>query len=76
MGVDNLDNTTPLYYDLFICTEYLHCSHSEFLSLPRIEQEKLRIYAEVKGMKNEKYLDEMRSKYEDKNFTDKPEVNI
>lgn len=53
MGVGNVENITPLYIDMLICTEYLHCTHAEFLKLPKVERKKLKLFAYVKGMKLE-----------------------
>lgn len=53
MGVGNIEATTPLYIDMLICTEFLNCTHEDFLKLPRIERKKLKLFAYVKGMKLE-----------------------
>ena len=62
MGADDLDEETPLFRDMHICTEFLNCTHEEFLNKPRIERHKLRMYLHVKALKNQKEIDEMKSK--------------
>lgn len=59
MGVDIIDEVTPLFVDMHICTEHLHCTHEEFLSLSRIERCKQRSYLLVKNMKRQKELKKM-----------------
>ena len=62
MGVDDVDVNTPLFIDMHICAEMLHCPHEEFLKLPRIEKNKYRHYLLTKGKKKEKEIKEMESK--------------
>jgi hypothetical protein len=59
MGVDDLESTTHLYADMYIAAELLHCSHEEFLKLPRLEKLKLRLYAMVKALKRKEGLLEL-----------------
>ena len=59
MGVERVDEVTPLFIDMHICAEILHCSHEEFLRLSRIERSKLRNYLLVKNLKRQKELKDM-----------------
>ena len=56
MGVDKPTWTTPLFIDMEIATEMLKRSHEEFLSLPRVEKKKLRLYMKVKFQKEEQSI--------------------
>ena len=60
MGYHDLTTNTDLFCDMSICAEILHCSHKEFLKLPRVEQEKLRLYIIVKNMKFDKMQADMK----------------
>jgi len=55
---------TPLYVEMQICSEYLHCSHSKFLELSKDEQIKWYLFDEMKrGRDNffaEKRIEAMR----------------
>ena len=62
MGVSDLEHVTPLFIDMHICTEQLHCTHEEFLKLPRIEKSKQRNYLLVKNMKRQKEFKDMENK--------------
>ncbi len=57
MGSDNLEVTTPLYFDMVICMEFLHCTHSDFLKLSRLEKTKCRYFLVTKGRKEQYELD-------------------
>jgi len=62
MGEDDLEITTPLYFDMYICTEFLKCTHQEFLELPRIERKKLRTFTRIQSAKMKKETDQMKEK--------------
>jgi len=51
MGEGKPETVTRLYADMSICSEFLHCSHKEFLDLPKLEQKKLRLYVVVQNEK-------------------------
>ena len=44
MGLGRPTTMTPLYADMVIAAKFLHRSHAEFLALPSLEREKLRIF--------------------------------
>lgn len=48
MRRDDLEYLTPLYIEMRIATEYLHCTHKEFLKLSMEERTKLIFYDEMK----------------------------
>lgn len=54
MGVGDIQKTTPLYVEMQVCTELLHCTHSDFLKLPQRDRKKLMLYSIVRGMKMER----------------------
>ena len=64
MGAENLDTVTPLYADMHICTEYLHCSHQEFLELPALERKKLRLFMMVAAKKKQQEMERLKLKQE------------
>lgn len=57
---------TPLEVELKICSEYLHCTHENFLALSRDEKLKWVFYEE-KNRKREIYFAEKRIA-ENKNY--------
>jgi len=67
MGYDDPEKVTPLYMDMYIAAELLHCSHEEFLRLPRMEKQKLRLYVATKAkkLKEEREDLELRMKSEE-----------
>ena len=65
MGDDNPEVDTLLYRDMYIATEFLKCTHEEFLNKPRIEKNKLRIFLNVKMRKRKFKLDKMSEEYGD-----------
>jgi hypothetical protein len=62
MGEDDLDKTTPLYFEMFICTEFLHGSHSEFLRLSREDRKKLMMFTRVQAKKREREMKPLEEK--------------
>jgi len=62
MGYDDLDKDTPLYRDLYLCTEFLKCDHDTFLKLPKTEKLKLRTFLDVKMMKQSKSMEDIKDK--------------
>jgi len=59
MGENDLDSTTKLYAEMSVCTEFLGCSHQEFLRLPKTERKKLQLFAYVKSLKIKREREEM-----------------
>jgi len=43
------DLMTHLETEMFICSEYLHCTHTEFEKLPRTEKLKWFLFLEMKS---------------------------
>ena len=43
----NFEYVTPLFLEMRVCCEYLHCTHSEFLKLHPDERMKLLYYDEM-----------------------------
>jgi hypothetical protein len=68
MGAKDLDKVTPLFFDMHICVKFLHCSHEEFLKLPRLERKKLRMFAQVEAMKQAARLEEMEQKQKERDI--------
>ena len=64
MGVDDIDKTTPLFAEMSICANVLHCSHSEFEKLSRIDKKKLKLYVDVHSRKLEKEDEERQKKFD------------
>ena len=62
MGVGIIDEVTPLFIDMHICTEHLHCTHEEFLNLSRIEKSKQRNYLFVKSLRQQKKIKDSEDK--------------
>ncbi|NHJ85606.1 MAG: hypothetical protein FK734_09100 [Asgard group archaeon] len=60
MGDDDLETDTLLYRDMFIATEFLNCTHEEFLKKPKIERTKLRMFLNVKMRKRKFNFDEYK----------------
>jgi len=56
MGVGKPKETTPLFADMSICAEILHCTHKEFKALSRVEKKKLRLYVRVHNEKLDKVM--------------------
>ncbi len=61
MGVDKPEIVTPLYFDMVICMDLLHCTHNDFLALPAVERKKCRYFLVTKSQKDKKELDDMPS---------------
>ncbi len=49
----DFDKVTSLYADMFICSEYLHCTHEEFKRKPYKEKCKWYAFVEMKGRREE-----------------------
>ena len=62
MGDENLNIDTPLYRDMYIVTEFLNCTHEEFLKKSKIEKTKLRLFLNVKMKKQKMELDKLGNK--------------
>ena len=63
MGLGVPQHDTQLFVEMYICSEFLHCSHEEFLKLPRLERKKCKMYLQVKNEKSKYELDEMDRKH-------------
>ena len=75
MGYNDLEIDTLLYRDMYICTEFLNCTHEDFVKKPRIEKEKLRAFLDVKMMKKNKESEENIEEYKrNKLLKNAPEV--
>lgn len=63
----DLEKTTPLYFEMYICSEILHgMLHSDFIQLPLDEQLKWKLYTAMKAEKesyhHKKVLDDNTNK--------------
>jgi len=75
MGMDDPTVDTPLYRDMYISTEILHCSHEEFVKLPKVEKIKLRMYLNLKINKEKYYHDKALQEMEEKRMMNqRPEL--
>ena len=55
MRAADYEHLTPLYVEMKIAAEYLHCSHGDFLKLPKDERMKFILYEEMVN-KREQYF--------------------
>jgi len=66
LRIPDCDYVTPLYIEMKIATQYLHCSHAEFLDLPIEERMKLIFFEEMteayKNHEREKQNQQMQNR--------------
>jgi len=60
MGMDDLTQTTPLFVEMYVSTEILHCTHEEYKQLPRLEQKKIITYLGVRGLKAKRGVEDVK----------------
>lgn len=65
MGVElvekDKDIVTPMYVEMYVALEMLHCTHEEFLKLPKLEKQKIKTYLKVKGLRRREEKEEFES---------------
>ena len=60
-GIDDLAQTTPLYLDMYVALELLHCSYDEYIQrVPRLERVLHQYYVMLKSAKEQFAHDEMQ----------------
>jgi len=63
---DKYEVVTLFWREMKICTEYLHCSHREFLELSKIERVKLLLFEQIEREREtyfvKKQLEELKDK--------------
>jgi len=77
MGLNNIERITPMFMDMIICTQYLHCLPSDFYGASKRDRKMLRLFFEVSMVKNQKINDKDRLMSSQSNLSviDKPKLN-
>ena len=53
----DFEHLAPLFIEMKICGEFLHCPHEKFRSMDRVERDKWRLFEEM-GRRREIYFAE------------------